>query len=235
MRNKMSSDQRKSNIETKKTLITRRRFIKSLSAGGAGLAVVPFIGFYNRGQESVNPLDRSQFSISGALVNTSNSPNALLQSINMDDMKWTEGFWADRFEVARQKLVPHVGEIYMSDEISHAFKNFEIAAGLEEGTHDGPSFHDGDFYKWLEGAASLYASTKDASLDQQMDEIIDVIAQAHRDDGYIYTPVLIAHRNGDTEAEPLQASFETYTMGHLMTAAAVHYRATGKKSLLEVA
>ncbi|HLR31631.1 MAG TPA: beta-L-arabinofuranosidase domain-containing protein, partial [Fodinibius sp.] len=150
-------------------------------------------------------------------------------------MKWTEGFWADRFEVARQKLVPHVGEIYMSDEISHAFKNFEIAAGLEEGTHDGPSFHDGDFYKWLEGAASLYASTKDASLDQQMDEIIDVIAQAHRDDGYIYTPVLIAHRNGDTEAEPLQASFETYTMGHLMTAAAVHYRATGKKSLLEVA
>src|SRR5699024_5473758 len=87
----------------------------------------------------------------------------------------------------------------------------------------------------LEGAASVYAITKDESLDQQLDEIIEVIARAQRGDGYIYTPVLIAHRNGDTEARPLQASFETYTMGHLMTAAPVHYRATGKKSLLEVA
>src|SRR5687768_11008777 len=77
---------------------------------------------------------------SKALVNTSNSPHAKLSSVNMDDVQWTKGFWAERFAVCRDSMVPNLWHIYNNAEISHAFRNFEIAAGLDTGSHKGPSF-----------------------------------------------------------------------------------------------
>ena len=68
-------------------------------------------------------------------------------------------------------------------------------------------------------------------LDQLMDEIIPVIAKCQRKDGYIHTPVIIRQRYQDTGVSEFadRLHFETYNMGHLMTAACVHYRATGKE------
>lgn len=169
------------------------------------------------------------------LVNTAESPHAKLYSLDMDAVQWTEGFWAERFRVARESMVPHMGKLLQDPEISHAFRNFEIAAGLKEGAHEGPTFHDGDFYKWFEGLTSVYAVTREDSLDRTMDRIIDVIAKAQRPDGYIFTALTIARQNGEKDDQPLDRDFETYNIGHLQTAAAVHYRATGKRSLLDVA
>jgi len=171
-----------------------------------------------------------------SLVNTSKSPYAKLQSLNMGDVSWTNGFWADRFKVARESMVPNMWKIYNDANISHAFKNFEIAAGLDTGSHKGPSFHDGDYYKTLEAMASLYASTKDKNLDEMMDKAIAVIAKSQREDGYIYTKAMIEQRKtGSKNQFQDRLSFESYNIGHLMTAACVHYRATGKTSLLNVA
>jgi DUF1680 family protein len=122
--------------------------------------------------------------------------------------------------------------------ISHAYANFLVAAGEQTGRHQGPKWHDGDFYKWLEAAAAVFAITRDARLDRLMDRVIDVIGKAQRDDGYIHTPVLIEQRmRTAAPAAEFQSrlDFETYNMGHLMTAACMHFRATGKRSLLDVA
>lgn len=172
-----------------------------------------------------------------ALVNTSKSAFAPLSSIDMGNVQWTSGFWAERFSVCRNAMVPHLWKTYTDPNLSHSFKNFEIAAGLDTGVHAGPPFHDGDFYKLLEAVASVYAVTKDKQLDALMDSVIPVIARSQREDGYIHTPVMIARRNkaaGVKEFED-RLNFETYNMGHLMTAACVHYRATGKTTLLKPA
>src|SRR6478752_10753538 len=95
-----------------------------------------------------------------ALVNTSGSVYAKLSGIGMDELKWTKGFWADRFAVCRDSMVPQLWHIYHDAKLSHSFKNFEIAAGLDTGSFKGPSFHDGDFYKTLEAVAAMYAMTK---------------------------------------------------------------------------
>jgi uncharacterized protein len=154
----------------------------------------------------------------------------------MNDVVWTKGFWAERFKVCRETMVPNLWRIYNDASISHAFKNFEIAAGLDTGMHKGPSFHDGDFYKTLESVASVYAITKDAKLDQWMDKAIATIAKAQREDGYIYTKALIEQRKTGVKKQfEDRLSFEAYNIGHLMTAACVHFRATGKTSLLDVA
>jgi DUF1680 family protein len=49
--------------------------------------------------------------------------------------------------------------------------------------------------------------------------------------------VLVKQRNGDTNAAPFQDrnNFEMYNLGHLMTAACVHYRVTGRTNFLAVA
>jgi uncharacterized protein len=174
---------------------------------------------------------------SKALVNTSASPHAKLSSVNMDGVKWTKGFWADRFQVCRDTMIPNLWKVYTDPKVSHAFKNFEIAAGLDTGSHSGPPFHDGDFYKLFEAVASMYSINHDPKLDALMDKTIAVMAKAQRADGYIHTPTLIAQKNDPQNAKAFadRLNFETYNLGHLMTAACVHYRATGKKTMLNMA
>ncbi|WP_370479480.1 aceric acid hydrolase [Tamlana flava] len=165
------------------------------------------------------------------------SPHAKLKSLDLQDVIWTGGLWKEQFDVETQNTLPYMWELYHNDSVSHAYANFKIAAGLEKGKHAGPSFHDGDFYKIMEGVASAYAVTKDPELDKLMDEAIAMFAKVQRADGYINTPVLIEERWGTLGPEELkkQLGFEKYNMGHLMTSACVHYRATGKTNFLEVA
>jgi DUF1680 family protein len=170
------------------------------------------------------------------LTNTSASKFAVFQSPNMEDVRWTGGFWGERFEVCRTSMIPHIWDTYNDANVSHAFKNFEIAAGLDTGRHKGPSFHDGDFYKVMEGVANMYAITKDKKLDDMMDKAISVIAKSQRADGYIYTKAMIEQRKSGAKNQfQDRLSFESYNIGHLMTAGCVHYRATGKTTLLDVA
>jgi hypothetical protein len=171
------------------------------------------------------------------LMDTSESPFALMQNTGIDAVSFTEGFWAERFNTTKNTTVPFMWSILNDAERSHAFRNFEIAAGLKEGTHEGPPFHDGDFYKWLESAISVYAISRDPDLDKLIDRIIMIIGKAQRKDGYIHTPVSIEQRNHPEKKKAFadRMDFETYNMGHLMTAACLHYRVTGKKSLLSIA
>ncbi|WP_343667876.1 glycoside hydrolase family 127 protein [Chitinophaga sp.] len=159
------------------------------------------------------------------------SPYAKLHPVDAGAVQWTSGFWADRFSVCKNTMVPQLWATYHDPQLCHSYRNFEIAAGLDTGHFVGPSFHDGDFYKTLEAVAAMYAGTKDPLLDKMMDTAIAVIAKAQRPDGYIYTKAIIEGKGKFDD----KLSFESYNFGHLMTAACVHYRATGKTSLLTVA
>ena len=112
-----------------------------------------------------------------------------------------------------------------------------MLAGLAEGKSRGSTFNDGDFYKFLEGAAATLAATNSARINEKLDEVIGVIAQAQETNGYIDTWVQLHQREGDTNASPFSnpENFEMYNFGHLLTAACVHYRVTGKTNFLAVA
>ena len=170
------------------------------------------------------------------MITTEHSLYRKLRGFPTDAVRWTEGFWADRFDVCRSVMIPNMWRLLRDPDISHAYTNFLIAAGHEQGSHHGPKWHDGDLYKWLEGGAHVYSVTRDEALDQLMDEVSEVIGQCQRDDGYIHTPVIIEQRFGaNASAFQERLHFETYNMGHLMTAACVHSRATGKQTLMAIA
>ncbi|WP_460684780.1 aceric acid hydrolase [Niabella aquatica] len=171
-----------------------------------------------------------------ALINTSQSRYARLSGVGLGDVHFSGGFWKERFDVAKNEMVPTLWRTYTSDTICYSFQNFKVAAGLQEGRFRGPSFHDGDFYKALEALAAMYAVTKDKQLDIWLDEAITVIGRAQRPDGYIYTKNIIEQKqSGEDKMFDDRLSFEAYNFGHLMTAGCVHYRATGKKTLLDIA
>jgi DUF1680 family protein len=171
-----------------------------------------------------------------ALVDTTRSPHAKLYMPDLGDVHWNGGLLGDRFEVARTTMVPHMWEILSSEKDSHAWHNYLIAAGEAKGSFKGPPFNDGDFLKWFEALAQVYAVTKDPAIDKQMDTIIAVIAKAQREDGYLHTQTIIPQRAGEPTKEFADREhFETYNMGHLITAACIHYRVTGKTAMLDLA
>ncbi|HEX8199042.1 MAG TPA: beta-L-arabinofuranosidase domain-containing protein, partial [Isosphaeraceae bacterium] len=191
-----------------------------------------------RGRDgATRPSARDEPGPGRGLTDTAASPFVAVRSVGLGDVTWTRGFWADRLETCRAAMLPHLWGIMEGTGRSQFYQNFRIAAGLAEGRHDGPPWNDGDFYKWLEAAAALHAIAPDPDLDRRLDEVIAVIGRAQRSDGYLHTPVLIENRRGNRAAQPFQdrLNFEMYNLGHLMTAACVHHRATGKANLLEIA
>ena len=111
------------------------------------------------------------------------------------------------------------------------FSNFYIAAGLQEGERKGTMWSDGDCYKYMEAWSHVYGITKDQSIIDHLDPLIEVIAAAQEDDGYISTPMQL---DGKEYWSNLR-DHELYNMGHLLTAASVHHRVTGKRNFLEIA
>ena len=103
------------------------------------------------------------------LTNTSVSKYAKMNSTDIDAVHWTNGFWNERYAIIKDTMIQSMWHTLKDADLSHAYRNFEIAAGQCDGTHSGPPFHDGDFYKFFEGVASVYAQTKDPKLDKMMD------------------------------------------------------------------
>lgn len=165
------------------------------------------------------------------------SAHAAVQPVRLDEVQWTDGFWADRFATCRDRSIPAMWDIMRGDKYKPYLQHFLIAAGDRPGGYHGAKWNDGDFYKFLEGATATYAVTHDPALEQILDQSIDAIGRAQRDDGYIHTPVLIAQRNGHTNVQPFQDrhNFEMYNMGHLITAACLHHRVTGRDNFLNIA
>jgi len=165
------------------------------------------------------------------VIKNQNSPLAKLKSVNLGDVKWTNGFWADRFAQTRDVTLPKLWELASDPEMGHAIQNLRIAAGLEEGEFAGTHWQDAWVYKWLESACYINAVTDDKELGEQIDEIVEVIARAQQPDGYIASQTTV--RGWPRFEQP--HNHELYTMGHLLTAASIHHRLTGKTKLLDVA
>ena len=120
------------------------------------------------------------------------------------------------------------------------FDNFAIAAGLKKGEHRGDfSFDDTDPYKVIEGASYSLAVKYDPQLDHYLDSVISIIAAAQEPDGYLTTCVTnkcyrLSGWWGRSKWEKIN-SHELYNSGHMYEAAVAHFRATGKRTFLDVA
>ena len=162
---------------------------------------------------------------------------ASVQEVPFTKVHLNDGFWLPRIEINRTVSIPSA---FRECEKSGRFDNFALAAGLIQGEHKGDfSFDDTDPYKVIEGASYSLAVHYDAKLDHYLDSVINIIAQAQEPDGYLTTCVTnkctrLSGWWGTHKWEKIN-SHELYNSGHLIESAVAHYRATGKRSFLNVA
>ena len=173
----------------------------------------------------------SLFSQEKGIINNKDSKYVTFKSINIGDCEWTDGFWADKFKIASEVMIPHMGTLLTGD-IGHALNNFKIAAGLKKGKHQGMKWHDGDFYKWMEAEMYIYAQNKDEKILAELEEYIAIIGKAQLADGYIHTKVQIEEK---TKRFDDRQNHEMYNFGHLYTSAIIYNRITGKTNFLDIA
>ena len=158
-----------------------------------------------------------------------------LHSLDLKKISIQDPFWSKHVDLVRKAIIPYQWEA-MNDRIpdaesSHCLENFKIAAGREKGKFYGAVFQDTDVAKWLEAVGFSLACYPDEALEKTADEVIDLIAEAQCEDGYINTYFTI--KEPDKRWTDLCEGHELYTAGHLMEAAVAYYEGTGKRKMLD--
>ncbi|MFO7867553.1 MAG: glycoside hydrolase family 127 protein [Candidatus Aminicenantes bacterium] len=162
-----------------------------------------------------------------------------VQPVAFTQVDIQDDFWAPRLETNRTVTIPYA---FGMCEDTGRVKNFEIAGGLTEGDSfcTAYPFDDSDVFKIIEGASYSLQVHPDPELEKYVDDLIAKIAAAQEEDGYLYTARTMDSKEPVRWVEEerwtnLYLGHELYNAGHLYEAAAAHYLATGKLSLLDVA
>lgn len=157
--------------------------------------------------------------------------------VNEGSYHVTDRFYTRLRELVREKVIPYQWEA-LNDRIEGAepsgcIRNLLAAANGEKAEHYGFVFQDSDLYKWMEAAAFSLMWAPDKALEEELEEAVSLVAKAQREDGYLDTYYIL----GDLSRRwtNLKDHHELYCAGHLIEAAVAHFRATGRRSLLNVA
>lgn len=153
----------------------------------------------------------------------------------------SEGFIGKYQRLIKDTVIPYQYKVLWDNapdtEKSHVIQNFLNAAKALKGEDTGDGFYgmvfqDSDAAKWIEAAAYALIDFPDRELEKTADELIDIIADAQDEDGYLNTRFTITDR--DKRWKNLLEAHELYCSGHFMEAACAYYTATGKDKLLKV-
>ena len=158
--------------------------------------------------------------------------------VSFSEVKIQDEFWAPKIRINHEVTIPIA--IQKSRETGR-IDNFRIAGHEIEGQFCSEyPFDDSDIYKIIEAASYSLQTFPDPALELEVDSLITFIGEAQEPDGYLYTTRTIGkniHPWAGTKRWELvhELSHELYNLGHLYEAAVAHYRATGKRSLLDIA
>ncbi len=176
----------------------------------------------------------------GPVIDAAPAPPTTIAAVPFQNVSIGGSFWGPRLSALRETTLSAVRH---QCDISGRLSNFDKAAAKlkgepNPGEFEGLLFNDSDVYKMMEGWACLIATETDAtrreSMDKELDALIARIGAAQHADGYIdtYYTLKAGIENRFTREE---WDHETYCMGHLIEAGAMHFQATGKRNLLTIA
>jgi DUF1680 family protein len=161
-----------------------------------------------------------------------------LRPLDLRAIRVESGLWAERRETNRNATIPHgLAQLEAAGNLT----NLRLAGGQAAGSYGGGSddtgqpfpFLDSDVYKWLEAAGWELGQTPNPALASDADRVLDIVAAAQREDGYLNSHFQVKRRG--EEFTDLAWGHELYTLGHLVQAAVAWRRGLGDDRLLRVA
>ena len=165
--------------------------------------------------------------------------NMGVRQVPFNDVTLTDDFWRPRLLTQKQTTLP-----FALKNTEQAVENLRRCGAYLKGEGEElpmpHRFLSSDLYKVMEGAAYLLQIEPDAELEAHMDGLIDIIADAQQDDGYLYVAHICKHISsvaemGETPYSFIVHSHEIYNVGHMYEAAVAYFRSTGKRRWLDVA
>jgi len=161
-----------------------------------------------------------------------------LAPLSFENVSLKDDFWLPRLKLQADSTVPHALK-----QTEPAIENLRRCGNFLHGRGGELPFPhrfvSSDLYKVMEGAAYLLMIKRDPALEIRLDELIDVIADAQQEDGYLYVAhickVARPREMGETPYSWVVHSHELYNLGHMYEGAIAYYRATGKDKWLRVA
>ncbi len=155
------------------------------------------------------------------------------------DVKVTDQFWGQRLKASREVTIPLA---FGKCEETGRYENFVKAANPSESYKvEGYSFDDTDVYKTIEGASYSMQTFPDRKLDNYIDSVLKIVAQAQEPDGYLFTARTMNPKHPHAWAgskrweKEEELSHELYNLGHMLEGAIAHHQATGKRNFLDIA
>ena len=165
-----------------------------------------------------------------------------IEPVDIQNVKVTDDFWLPIIKRVQEKTIEYA---IAKCEEEGRLDNFLIAGGEMEGKVRGAMpFDDTDVYKIIEGASNSLISAPNKELEIVLDSLVNIIKVGQEADGYLTTwrtinpaepPAPWVEVKEGKRWEALFMSHELYNAGHLYEAAAVHYKATGKRNFLDIA
>ena len=163
--------------------------------------------------------------------------NVRLRPLGLTRSRIEGGLWADRRRTNHALTIPHgAAQLALAGNIV----NFKLAAGAQgkyRGSADDSGsiapFLDSDVYKWLEAVGWELSQEPDDALLALAEPMIEAVAQAQRQDGYLDTFFQVA-RPGQ-EFTDMEWGHELYVAGHLIQAAVAWKRGLDDDRLLRIA
>jgi uncharacterized protein len=155
-----------------------------------------------------------------------------VEPVPFNEVHVRDNFWTPRLETSRKVTIPYA---FAQCEQTGRVRNFEKAAGLRQGKHEGLVFDDSDVYKVMEGAAYSLQVYPDTMMRLYMDRLIALLNAAQWDDGYLDTLYSLPSHQPEKRWTNVRSNHEMYCAGHMYEAAAAHYQVTGDKSFLNIA
>lgn len=162
-----------------------------------------------------------------------------IQPVDFTQVHVHDHFWMPKMELNASVTIPYVLEkVKTTGRIDNFLRAAKKIPGDKLTTY---TFDDTDIYKVIEGASYALQVKPNPQLEQYIDTLISYIADAQEPDGYLFTfrtinPAKPHEWVGAKRWETVEdLSHELYNSGHLFEAAVAHYKATGKRSLLDIA
>lgn len=174
----------------------------------------------------------------GTMSGAAGNPSEPVKMIPFQQVKMQDVIWGPRIRTLVNETLPHA---FTQTEVAQrrlrmCAEYLENKGGPKPESH---RFNTSDLYKVMEGAALMISAEPNPEIEALMDRIIDIIARAQLDDGYLYVSHIVGNpivrEMGHRPYSYVLHSHELYNKGHLYEAAVAYAQATGKKKLLGVA
>lgn len=152
------------------------------------------------------------------------APGGPRRGLGVGELRLDGGFWGALQETNAQATLRHC--LDWMEQLGWLGNFDRVAEGATGGERPGWQFSDSEVYKLLEALAWEYGRTGDPSVDALLGKVVDRVAAAQDEDGYLNT--CFGHAGQAARYSDLSTGHELYVTGHLLQAAVARVRTIGR-------